>query len=171
MKPIAEKFYGIRLRACSGSSERSAVMIAASRIGIMLFTMVTASQVMAAEPAQFPVKPVRLVIGAAPGGTPDILARILAPKLAEQMGQPVVVDNRPGAAGNIGADVLAKAPRDGYTMMIATGLSTSLGRATGAVCGRLAMKIIQRQRTDRPDLRSRQVRYQRRSIRVSVELG
>lgn len=96
------------------------MMIVACRIGIMLCAAAIASPCMAAQPAQFPVKPVRLVIGAAPGGTPDILARILAPKLAEQMGQPVVVDNRPGAAGNIGADVLAKAPRDGYTMMIAT---------------------------------------------------
>jgi len=96
------------------------VTIVASRLGVMVFTIVMASPCLGAEPAQFPVKPIRLVIGAAPGGTPDILARILAPKLAEQMGQPVVVDNRPGAAGNIGADVLAKAPRDGYTMMIAT---------------------------------------------------
>src|SRR3954470_13106738 len=64
----------------------------------------------------FPTKPLRLVVAAAPGGTPDILARIVGPKLSEQVGQPVIVDNRPGATGNIGAEVVAKAPRDGYTL-------------------------------------------------------
>ena len=68
----------------------------------------------------YPTKPVRLVVAAAPGGTPDILARLVAPKLSEQVGQPIVIDNRPGATGNIGADVVAKAPRDGYTALMAT---------------------------------------------------
>jgi tripartite-type tricarboxylate transporter receptor subunit TctC len=68
----------------------------------------------------YPTKPLRLVVAAGPGGTPDILARIIAPRLAEQVGQPVIVDNRPGATGNIGADVVAKAPRDGYTLLMAT---------------------------------------------------
>jgi tripartite-type tricarboxylate transporter receptor subunit TctC len=68
----------------------------------------------------FPTKPLRLVVAAAPGGTPDILARIVGPKLSEQVGQPVIVDNRPGATGNIGAEVVAKAPRDGYTLLMAT---------------------------------------------------
>ena len=68
----------------------------------------------------YPTKPIRMVVGAAPGGTPDILARIVGPKLSELVGQPVVVDNRPGATGAIGADVVAKAPRDGYTAMMAT---------------------------------------------------
>ena len=68
----------------------------------------------------YPTKPIRMVVAAAPGGTPDILARIVGPKLTEQMGQPVIVDNRPGAAGVIGADVVAKAARDGYTTLMAT---------------------------------------------------
>lgn len=96
--------------------------MSAARLGVMMLAVVAAAPVLAAEPAsaQFPMKPVRLLVGASPGGTPDILARIMAPRLAEQIGQPVIVDNRPGAAGNVGADVLAKAPRDGYTIMIAT---------------------------------------------------
>jgi tripartite-type tricarboxylate transporter receptor subunit TctC len=70
----------------------------------------------------YPTKPIRLVVAAAPGGTPDILARIVGPKLSEHVGQPVIIDNRPGATGNIGAEVVAKAPRDGYTLLMATGV-------------------------------------------------
>ena len=74
----------------------------------------------------YPTKPIRMVVGAAPGGTPDILARIVGPKLSELTGQPVIVDNRPGATGAIGADVVAKAPRDGYTAMMATAPLTTI---------------------------------------------
>ena len=68
----------------------------------------------------YPTRPVRFVVAAAPGGTPDILARILAPRMHEQLGQPVIVDNRPGATGNIGAEVVASAQPDGYTILMAT---------------------------------------------------
>ncbi len=68
----------------------------------------------------YPTKPIRLVVAAATGGTPDILGRIVGQKLYEQTGQVVIVDNRPGATGNIGADVVAKAPPDGYTMLMAS---------------------------------------------------
>ena len=63
----------------------------------------------------FPAKPVRVVNPAAPGGNSDIFFRILSPKMSELLGQPVVIDYRPGAGGTIGADLTAKSPPDGYT--------------------------------------------------------
>lgn len=68
----------------------------------------------------YPSKPVRLLIGFPPGGGVDIVARLLVPKVGEQLGQQVVIDNRPGAAGNLALELLAKAPADGYTLMFTT---------------------------------------------------
>lgn len=67
----------------------------------------------------FPDKPLRLIVGAPAGGTADIVARVLADGLGQALGQPVVVDNKPGAAGLIGIQELLRAPRDGYTLMLA----------------------------------------------------
>jgi tripartite-type tricarboxylate transporter receptor subunit TctC len=66
----------------------------------------------------FPSRPVRIVVPQTPGGASDALARIVGQKLSEKWGQPVVVDNRAGAGGNIGMDVVAKAPGDGYTLLM-----------------------------------------------------
>ena len=68
----------------------------------------------------YPAKPLRIVVPFPPGGTSDILARTLGPKLSAEWGQPVVVDNRPGAAGNIAAEHVARSPGDGYTLFITT---------------------------------------------------
>ena len=68
----------------------------------------------------FPSKPIRFLVGFAPGGSTDIVARLLAQKMTESMGQQVVVENRPGAGSNIAAEALAKAPPDGYTILACT---------------------------------------------------
>lgn len=73
-----------------------------------------------AQPQPYPAKPLRMVVGFAAGGAPDILARLLVQPLNEKLGQPVVVDNRPGATSNIGAEIVARAPADGYTLFMAT---------------------------------------------------
>ncbi|MGC1174460.1 Bug family tripartite tricarboxylate transporter substrate binding protein [Polaromonas sp.] len=78
-----------------------------------------------AEPAAmaqtaWPTKPVRIVVPFAPGGTTDILARAVAPELTRVFGQPFIVDNRAGAGGNVGADLVAKSPGDGYTLLMGT---------------------------------------------------
>ena len=64
----------------------------------------------------YPVKPIRFIVPAAAGGTPDINARLIATELVKQMGRPIVVDNRPGASGSIGAEAVARAAPDGYTI-------------------------------------------------------
>lgn len=69
--------------------------------------------------ASWPDRPLRIVVGYPPGGSLDVLTRVLAEQLAARLGQPVVVENRPGAGGNIGADVVAKAAPDGYTIACA----------------------------------------------------
>ncbi|TAK80643.1 MAG: tripartite tricarboxylate transporter substrate binding protein [Betaproteobacteria bacterium] len=67
----------------------------------------------------YPSKPVRLVVTFPPGGSTDTVARIFAPRLGERLGQPVVIDNRPGAGGAIGIDATLKSPADGYTIVLA----------------------------------------------------
>jgi tripartite-type tricarboxylate transporter receptor subunit TctC len=70
--------------------------------------------------AQYPLRPMRMVIPNPPGGTLDITARLVAPKMTELGGQPVIIDNRPGADTNIGTEIVAHAAADGYTMLLQT---------------------------------------------------
>ena len=64
------------------------------------------------------MKPVRVIVASAPGGAVDILARLMGQGLSERLGQPVIIDNRPGAGGNIGTEVVVRAPPDGYTILL-----------------------------------------------------
>jgi tripartite-type tricarboxylate transporter receptor subunit TctC len=66
----------------------------------------------------YPSKPVKLIVAFPPGGSIDMTARMIGPKLSAALGQPVLIDNRPGASGNIGMDYVAKAPKDGYTLLM-----------------------------------------------------
>ena len=77
----------------------------------------------------YPARPVRLLVPFPAGGATDILARALSQKLGEKLGQPVVVENRPGAGGTIGADAASKATPDGYTLLLATSSTHSIGPA------------------------------------------
>jgi tripartite-type tricarboxylate transporter receptor subunit TctC len=81
-----------------------------------------------AQGAAFPERPVRLVVAFPPGGPTDVVARILAERMARELGQPVVVENRGGANGNIAAEAVAKAPPDGYTVLYNTS-SIAISRA------------------------------------------
>jgi tripartite-type tricarboxylate transporter receptor subunit TctC len=84
---------------------------------VFLVTLLVAAVPALAQPA-YPVKPIRMVVPLAPGGPSDILARSMAQKLTESMKQTVFVENRTGAGGTIGIDVAAKAPPDGYTLLL-----------------------------------------------------
>ena len=75
----------------------------------------------------YPGKPIRMIVPFPAGGATDILARALSQKLGEKIGQTVIVDNRPGAGGTIGADAASKSPADGYTLLLATSSTHSIG--------------------------------------------
>ena len=80
----------------------------------------TASAFAQSGSASFPDKPIKIVVTFTTGGAPDILARLIGERLTAAWGQPVIVDNKPGAGGNLGADFVAKAPPDGYTIVVGT---------------------------------------------------
>ena len=94
-------------------------------------TLACTFAVLASAHAQgvWPTKPVRIVVPFAPGGTTDILARALVPDLSRAFGQQFIVDNRAGAGGNVGAEIVARAPGDGYTLLMGTVGTHGINRA------------------------------------------
>src|ERR1700722_19686961 len=71
----------------------------------------------------YPTRPVKLVVGAAPGGAPDLFARVVADWLSPHLGQPFVVDNRPGAGSNLATEAVVRAPADGHTLLMVTAMN------------------------------------------------
>ena len=88
---------------------------------------------MAASPPgqahDYPTKPIHIVVPLPPGGSNDVLARLLGQKMSEAFGQPVIVDNKPGAAGNISTDFMAKAEGDGYNIAVAPNQTVAVNPA------------------------------------------
>jgi tripartite-type tricarboxylate transporter receptor subunit TctC len=115
-KPVLSAVEGLRANGI-GLSRIAKRSITAALLGLLLCA--------AAAAQNYPVKPVRIIIGFPPGGATDIAARAVAQKLTESFGQQVIVDNRPGAASNIGAEAAARAAPDGYTLFMGS-VSTSI---------------------------------------------
>src|SRR5688572_18029905 len=95
-----------------GSSPIAPTRILMKRIGLLLAALLFSSL----SAAQFPSRPITIIVPIPPGGAPDIAARLIGQKLSENVGQPVVVENKVGANGNIANDLVAKAPADGHTL-------------------------------------------------------
>src|SRR5688572_26690665 len=83
---------------------------------LLLFALLLAASTAMAQ--HYPTKPVRLIAAAAPGGNPDVLARMLAAKLAESLGRPFIVENIPGAGGVVAAELVARSAPDGHVLML-----------------------------------------------------
>src|SRR5205814_8872233 len=84
----------------------------------MVLALVIATAPALAGADSYPTKPIHIIVPYPAGGTSDILARTIGQRLSESFGQPVIVENKPGANGNVGADLVAKAPADGYTLLL-----------------------------------------------------
>src|SRR5262245_53542930 len=94
-------------------------------IALIAFPPLSAAQ-------QYPSRALRLVVPFAPGGSTDVLARIVGQRLTETLGQPVIVDNRPAAGGTTGSDLVAKANPDGYTLLVGSIATMVIAKALHA---------------------------------------
>src|SRR2546428_182531 len=88
------------------------------RLFSRLFIALFASLLCHGAAAQYPSRPIRLLVPIPPGGGPDIVARLIAPRLTDALGQPVVVENRVGGNGNVAGEFVVKSPADGYTLLL-----------------------------------------------------
>ena len=90
------------------------------RIRTAIATLATLLAAAVPAAAAWPEKPVKIFIGYAAGGSTDVVARLIAPKLGERLGQPIVIENKPGGAGDLAAEIMMQAPADGYTLLMTT---------------------------------------------------
>lgn len=95
----------------------SGALLSRTSLGLAALGLATAAMVDPCLAQSYPTKPIRLILGAAPGGSADAGARVVAPKLSALMGQQIVIDNRPGANNNIATELVARAQADGYTLL------------------------------------------------------
>ncbi len=102
-------------------------------MSLRLFAIFLLALASAAQAQPWPTRPIKMVVPFPAGGPTDVLTRVLSDKLATALGQPVVVENKPGAGGTIGADFVAKSAPDGYTLVMATGSTHSVGPYLGKV--------------------------------------
>ncbi len=109
---------GLRLPVDADIEESYKLITQSKFSSIVIAAMLTS--VSAVFSADFPNRPVRMVVPYPPGGSVDVIARIVAQKILEVTGQPMIIDNRPGAAGTIGTEIVVHSPADGYTIIMAT---------------------------------------------------
>ena len=117
MRKFQDKAKAVTGRGIGGASWRSLRRTLVGAAAILALSAVSGS--LWAQPASWPTKPVRLVVGFAPGGGTDVMARVVAQGLSEALGTTVIVDNKPGASGNLAAGEVVRAAPDGYTLMVA----------------------------------------------------
>src|SRR5204863_9679875 len=110
--------HGLRGKTTEGAGRRHPARGVREDVAMKTLALVAWMMCSAVWAQDYPSKPVRMVVGFPPGGGTDVVARILAPRMSELLGQSIVIDNRPGATGTVAAGQVAKSPPDGYTIMM-----------------------------------------------------
>ena len=105
---------------CGSRNKRNTIYLNNARAFVAWLIAASIFAMGAVAAADYPTKPIRMIVPWPPGGGTDVFARLIGQKLSERLGYTIIVDNRPGAAGNIGAELVAKSTPDGYTIMLAT---------------------------------------------------
>jgi tripartite-type tricarboxylate transporter receptor subunit TctC len=129
LNPIAEHAL-TRLSTVSARLRQAIICIAVASLGSAAAGWSVGTH--AAGVDSYPNRPIRIIVPFAPGSQIDIVARLVGGKLSERLGQPVFVDNQPGASGNIGSEIVAKSPADGYTLLLTGSVITLLPSTMGS---------------------------------------